>query len=199
MTEAASEIAANPLTQRKPGSVGRAAGADIAIMDGEGRRLAAGEVGEIALQGPTITRGYDSDPVANEAAFRDGWFRTGDVGYLDPDGYLFVVGRIKDMINRGGQKIAPAEVEAVLLNHPDVVEAAAFSIPHKRLGEDVAAAVVLRPEATVSAHTLRCLARERLARFKVPGLIRIVRKIPKAPAEKSSATGSPLRCRSCSQ
>ena len=151
MTEAASQIAANPLERRKPGSVGQSAGAEIAIMDGEGRRLAAGERGEIVLRGPTITRGYDNDIAATKSAFRDGWFRTGDLGYLDRDGYLFIVGRIKDVIKRGGQKVAPAEVEEALLGHPDVVEAVVFSIPHRRLGEDVAAAVVLRPDRR-SAH-----------------------------------------------
>jgi acyl-CoA synthetase (AMP-forming)/AMP-acid ligase II/NRPS condensation-like uncharacterized protein len=184
MTEAASQIAANPVGRRKPGSVGQPAGPEIAIMDSEGRRLPAGKRGEIALRGPTITRGYDNDPAATESAFRDGWFRTGDLGYLDEDGYLFIVGRIKDIINRGGQKVAPTEVEQALLCHPDVVEAAAFSIFHRKLGEDVAAAVVLRQDARVSAHGLRDFARERLARFKVPGLIRIVPEIPKGPAGK---------------
>src|SRR5262245_42196919 len=184
MTEAASQIAANPLTRRKPGSVGQPAGAEIAIMDGEGRRLPPGKRGEIALRGPTITRGYDNDAAATESAFREGWFRTGDLGYLDPDGYLFIVGRIKDIINRGGQKVAPAEVEQVLLSHPDVAEAAAFSIFHRRLGEDVAAAVVLRQDAQVGAQDLRDFARERLAPFKVPGLICFVREIPKGPAGK---------------
>jgi acyl-CoA synthetase (AMP-forming)/AMP-acid ligase II/acyl carrier protein len=184
MTEAASQIAANPLGRRKPGSVGRSAGAEIAIMGGRDRRLPAGKRGEIALRGPTIARGYDNDAAATEHAFQDGWFRTGDTGYLDEDGYLFLVGRIKDIINRGGQKVAPAEVEQALLSHPDVVEAVAFSIFHKRLGEDVAAAVVLRQDAKVSADSLRDFARERLARFKVPGLIRFVPEIPKGPAGK---------------
>ena len=184
MTEAASQIAANPMGRRKPGSVGRPAGAEIAIMDREDRRLPAGKRGEIALRGPTITRGYDNDAAATETAFRDGWFHTGDLGYLDQDGYLFIVGRIKDIINRGGQKVAPAEVEQMLLSHPDVVEAAAFSIFHRRLGEDVAAAVVLRQDAKVSAHSLRDFARERLARFKVPSLIHFVSEIPKGPAGK---------------
>ena len=184
MTEAASQIAANPLERRKPGSVGQPAGPEIAIMDSEGRRLPAGKRGEIALRGPTITRGYDNDPAATASAFRDGWFRTGDLGYLDADGYLFIVGRIKEIINRGGQKVAPAEVEQALLSHPDVVDAAAFPIFHRRLGEDVAAAVVLRPDAKVTAHGLRDFARERLARYKVPGLIRIVPAIPKGPAGK---------------
>ena len=133
MTEAATQIAANPLGRRKLGSVGQSAGAEIAILDGEGRRLSSGERGEIVLRGPTITRGYDNDAAATAAAFRDGWFRTGDLGYLDSDGYLFIVGRIKDVINRGGQKVAPTEVEEVLLNHPDVVEAAVFPVPHPRL------------------------------------------------------------------
>ncbi len=184
MTEAATQIAANPLGRRKPGSVGQPAGAEIAIVDSEGRRLPAGKRGEVALRGPTITRGYDSDDAATGHAFRDGWFRTGDIGYLDEDGYLFLVGRIKDIINRGGQKVASAEVEQVLLSHPDVVEAAAFPIFHKRLGEDVAAAVVLRQNAKVSADSLRSFARERLASFKVPGLIRFVPEIPKGPAGK---------------
>src|SRR6516225_323528 len=184
MTEAATQIAANPLDRRKLGSVGQSAGAEIAILDGEGRRLSFGERGEIALRGPTITRGYDNDAAATESAFRDGWFRTGDLGYLDAEGYLFIVGRIKDVINRGGQKVAPAEVEETLLSHPDVVEAAVFSAPHSRLGVDVAAVVVLRPDAQVSAQKLRDFARERLASFKVPGLIRIVQEIPRGAGGK---------------
>jgi amino acid adenylation domain-containing protein len=186
MTEAATQIAANPLVRRKPGSVGQPAGVEIAITDSEGRRLPAGERGEIALRGPTITRGYDNDAAATASAFRDGWFRTGDLGYLDPDGYLFIVGRIKkaDIINRGGQKVAPAEVEEALLSHPDVVEAVAFPISHSRLGEDVAVAIVLRPDTSVSANRLRAFVGERLARFKVPGVIRVVPEIPKGPSGK---------------
>jgi len=184
MTEAASQIAANPVARRKAGSVGRSAGAEIAIMDQKGRRLPTGKRGEIALRGPTVTCGYDNDPAATAAAFQNGWFRTGDLGYLDRDGYLFIVGRIKDIINRGGQKVAPAEVEQVLLSHPEVVEACAFGAPHKRLGEDVAAAVVLRRDAEVSVNGLRDFVRHRLAAFKVPGLIHIVPEIPKGPAGK---------------
>jgi acyl-CoA synthetase (AMP-forming)/AMP-acid ligase II/acyl carrier protein len=184
MTEAASQIAANSLGQRKPGSVGQAVGAEIAIIDEDGRPLETGRRGEIALRGPAITRGYDNDAAATEHAFRGGWFLTGDVGYLDRDGYLFIVGRIKEIINRGGQKVAPAEVEQALLSHPDVVEAAVCSILHARLGEDVAAAVVLRQDAKATARTLREFAGQRLASFKVPGLIRIVPAIPKGPAGK---------------
>jgi acyl-CoA synthetase (AMP-forming)/AMP-acid ligase II/acyl carrier protein len=184
MTEGATQIAANPLGRRKLGSVGQSAGAEIAILDVEGRYLPSGEPGEIALRGPTITRGYLNDAAATQSAFRDSWFRTGDLGYLDPDGYLFIVGRIKDIIDRGGQKVAPPEVEEALLRHPDVVEAAVFSSPHTRLGADVAAAVVLRPDAKVSAQKLRAFARERLAGFKVPGQIWIVPKIPKGAGGK---------------
>lgn len=184
MTEAASQIAANPLQRRKPGSVGKPAGAEIAIMDPEGRQLPAGETGEIVLRGPNITRGYENDIAANESAFRNGWFRTGDLGYLDQEGYLFIAGRIKDVINRGGQQVSPVEVEAALSCHPDVLEAGAFAIPHRTLGENVAAIVVLRPDSKVSTHKLREFARKRLASYKVPGLIRIVQQIPKGASGK---------------
>jgi acyl-CoA synthetase (AMP-forming)/AMP-acid ligase II/acyl carrier protein len=184
MTEAATQIAANPLQRRKPGSVGRPAGPEIAILDSEGRRLPAGKRGEIALRGPTITRGYDNDAAATASAYRNGWFRTGDLGSLDADGYLFIVGRIKEIIHKGGQKVAPAEVEEALLGHPDVIDAAVFPVPHGRLGADVAAAVVLRQNAKPSEQGLRDFARERLAGFKVPGLIRFVPEIPKGGGGK---------------
>jgi acyl-CoA synthetase (AMP-forming)/AMP-acid ligase II/acyl carrier protein len=184
MTEAATQIAANPLQRRKPGSVGQPAGAEIAILDSGGRRLASGKRGEIALRGPTITRRYDNDAAATASAFRDGWFRTGDLGYLDAEGYLFIVGRLKEIIHKGGQKVAPAEVEGALLRHPDVIEAAVFPVPHGRLGADVGAAVVLRQDAKVSAERLRDFTRERLAGFKVPGLIRMVPEIPKGAGGK---------------
>src|SRR5437588_884149 len=122
MTEAATQIAANPLHRRKLGSVGVAAGAEIAILDDAGRQLSPPQHGEIALRGPTITRGYDNDTAATREAFRGGWFQTGDLGYLDQDGYLFIVGRVKEVINRGGQKVAPGEVEQALLGHSAGVE-----------------------------------------------------------------------------
>jgi amino acid adenylation domain-containing protein len=184
MTEAASQIAANPFERRKTGSVGQPAGPEIAIMDREGLQLPAGERGEIVLRGPTITTGYYNDVAATESAFRNGWFRTGDLGYVDRDGYLFIVGRIKDVINRGGQQISPVEVEEALLSHPDVLEAGAFAIPHRRLGENVAVAVVRRPKSNVTPHQLRGFARKRLAGYKVPSLIRIVPEIPKGASGK---------------
>src|SRR5262249_41675779 len=174
MTEAASQIAANPLVQRKLGSVGKSAGAEIAIIDEKGQPLPSGMRGEIVLRGPTITRGYENDPAATASAFREGWFRTGDIGYFDPDGYLFIVGRGNEIINRGGQKVAPAEVEEVLLTHPKVREAVVFSIPHPRLGEAVAAAVVLGPGARIGPRRLRDFVSQRLAPFKVPSVISIV-------------------------
>ena len=118
MTEAATQIAANPLHRRKLGSVGQPAGPEIAILDSKGRRLPSGKRGEIALRGPTITRGYGNDAAATASAFRDGWFRTGDLGYLDAGGYLFIVGRIKEIIHQGAQKVAPAEVEVGLAEPP---------------------------------------------------------------------------------
>ncbi|WP_157095894.1 condensation domain-containing protein, partial [Bradyrhizobium sp. AT1] len=184
MTEAASQIAANPFDLRKVGSVGRAAGPEIAIMDETGRALASGERGEIMLRGPNMSRGYYNDEAATQAAFRDGWFRTGDLGYLDSDGYLFIVGRIKDVINRGGQKISPIEVEEVLLSHPAVLEAGVFAVPHEKLGENVAAVVVLRSQAEATSEQLRQFARKRLAAYKVPSLIRSVAALPKGGSGK---------------
>ena len=153
-------------------------------MDHQGRKLPVGETGEIVLRGSTITKGYDNDITATKAAFRNGWFRTGDLGYFDAEEYLFIVGRIKDVINRAGQQVSPVEVEEALASHPDVLEAGAFAIPHKKLGENVAAVVVLRPNSEVSTHELRDFTRKRLAAYKVPGLIRIVPEIPKGPSGK---------------
>ena len=184
MTEAASQVAANPFELRKAGSVGRAAGPEIAIMDQAGRTLASGAHGEIMLRGPNMSRGYYNDDAATQAAFRKGWFRTGDLGYLDEDGYLFIVGRIKDIINRGGQKVSPLEVEEVLLSHPAVLEAGVFAVPHEKLGENVAAVVVLRPNAEVTSDQLRRFARKRLAPYKVPSLIRSVAALPKGASGK---------------
>jgi amino acid adenylation domain-containing protein len=184
MTEAASQIAANPFDLRKVGSVGRAAGPEIAIIDETGRMLPPGAPGEIMLRGANMCRGYDNDEAATRAAFRDGWFRTGDLGYLDADGYLFIVGRIKDVINRGGQKISPLEVEEVLLSHPSVLEAGVFAVPHAKLGENVAAVVVLRPGSETSPEQLRQFARKRLASYKVPSVIRNVAALPKGASGK---------------
>jgi len=185
MTEAAHQIASNaPAGTRKSGSVGPSGGPEIAIFGAGATTLSAGEVGEIVIRGPNVTAGYVDNPVANAAAFVDGWLRTGDQGSLDEDGHLTITGRLKEIINRGGEKVAPTEVENVLLTHPDVAEAAVFSIPHPRLGEDVAAAVVLRPGSLSSEGGLRRFVGEHVAPFKVPRRITFVTEVPKGPTGK---------------
>jgi acyl-CoA synthetase (AMP-forming)/AMP-acid ligase II len=183
MTEASHQAASNPLPPlaHKPGSVGLGT-AEVSIMDESGRHLGPDTPGEVVLRGPSVMGGYRNNPEANDAAFTDGWFRTGDRGVLDRDGYLFLIGRIKELINRGGEKISPAEVDAVLLQHPAVAEAAAFGIPDRKYGEEVCAAVVLRGDAT--AEELIAYCRSHLADFKVPKSIRIVTALPKGPTGK---------------
>ena len=173
-----------PPARAPRGSVGRPANAIVAIMDGDGGTLGAEETGEIVVQGPELFGGYEDNADADSAAFRDGWFRTGDLGHLDLDGFLFISGRIKDIINRGGAKIAPSEVEDALAHHPSIVEAAAFAMPHPTLGEDVAAAVVLRGDRAATESELRDFVRTRLAAFKVPTRIFAVTELPKGPLGK---------------
>ena len=191
MTEAAHQIAINPLPpgRRKPGSVGLATGPEVAIMDPVGRLLPAGRTGEIVIRGTTVTRGYEDNPEANHSAFIEGWFRTGDEGSLDEDGYLHLTGRIKEIINRGGEKISPREVDEVLLDHPAVAQAVAFSIPDPQLGEEIAAAVVLRTGAAASEKQLQEFAAGRLADFKVPRRVLFVPEIPKGPTGKMQRIG----------
>jgi acyl-CoA synthetase (AMP-forming)/AMP-acid ligase II/acyl carrier protein len=191
MTEASHQVASNPLPPRprKPGSVGVAVGPQIAIMGEDSRLLPAGETGEVVIRGPSVMRGYESSPEVNEQAFADGWFRTGDQGRLDEEGYLYLAGRIKELINRGGEKIAPREVDEVLMAHPAVAQAATFAMPDPRLGEEVAAAVVLRPGYSATQESLRHFAAERLAHFKVPARVVIVDDIPKGPTGKLQRVG----------
>jgi acyl-CoA synthetase (AMP-forming)/AMP-acid ligase II/thioesterase domain-containing protein len=191
MTEASHQIACNPLSpgSRKPGSVGLATGPDIAIMGPDGDLLAVGSSGEIVIRGANVTRGYDHNPEANAGAFAGGWFRTGDQGYLDSDGFLFINGRTKEMINRGGEKIAPREIEEALMDHPAVQQAVAFALPDPRLGEDVAAAVVLREGASAGESELKHFVAGRLADFKVPRKIVFVSEIPKGPTGKVQRIG----------
>ena len=155
---------------------------EIAILDKEGNLLAAGEHGEVVIKGANVIDGYENNPDANATSFTNGWFRTGDQGFLDDNGYLTLVARIKELINRGGEKISPREIDEVLLNHPAVAEAVSFGVPHKLLGEDVAAAVVLREQATESDLISYC--RERLAEFKSPKKIHIVDTIPRTATGK---------------
>jgi acyl-CoA synthetase (AMP-forming)/AMP-acid ligase II len=191
MTEAAHQMASNPLPPgvAKPGSVGLAAGIELAILDDADRELAPGERGEVAIRGATVVDGYENNPAANEAAFTGGWFRTGDEGMLDEDGYLFLTGRLKEQINRGGEKISPVEIDAVLLAHPAVAEAVTFAIPHEKLGEEVGAAVVLVEDDAATEADLRAYLRERLAAFKVPKRIVIVAEIPKGATGKLQRIG----------
>lgn len=185
MTEAAHQMASNPLPddgKRVPGSVGPGTGVSVSIMDEEGALLPQGSQGEVVIQGANVIGGYEDNPEANESSFTHGWFRTGDEGVIDSDGYLRLVGRIKELINRSGEKIAPIEIDEVLLTHPAVAEAVAFGIPHDVHGEEPSAAVVLSGEATQTELVAHC--RERLAPFKCPRTIHIVTEIPRTATGK---------------
>jgi acyl-CoA synthetase (AMP-forming)/AMP-acid ligase II len=180
MTEAAHQMTSNPLPprHRKAGSVGVGAGLRISIMDKDGKHLGTNHRGEIAIQGANVFRGYENNPEANTHAFVDGWFRTGDQGYLDSDCYLHLTGRIKDIIIRGGENIAPHEVDEILLRHPAVAAAVTFGCPHPTLGEEVCAAVVLHERNGVSESALLKHSRELLAEYKCPTKIYLVESIP---------------------
>lgn len=184
MTEAAHQMASNPLPPgaRQPGSVGRGTDVRISIMDEGGHHLPAGERGEVVIAGPNVIRGYESNPEANATSFVGDWFRTGDQGVIDADGYLTLVGRLKELINRGGEKISPREIDEVLLEHPAIAEAVCFGVPHKTWGEEVAAAVVLRNDATEADLLAYC--KERLADFKRPKQIHITDAIPRTATGK---------------
>jgi acyl-CoA synthetase (AMP-forming)/AMP-acid ligase II len=191
MTEASHQMTSNPLPpgERKPGTVGIPFGLEVAIMNDAGDLLSAGSTGEIVIQGKNVTAGYAHNPQANAASFTNGWFRTGDQGVVDADGYLSIKGRLKEIINRGGEKVSPREVDEVLLEHPGVQQVVTFGMPHPKLGEEVAAAVVLRPGAQVGEQELRDFARERLAAFKVPRKIVILDEIPKGATGKLQRIG----------
>lgn len=192
MTEASHQMTSNPLPPRahKPGSVGIAAGTQVAIMpEDKEEMLPAGALGEVVVRGENVIRGYLNCPEANASSFTSqGWFRTGDQGYLDEEGYLFLTGRLKEIINRGGEKISPREIDEVLLSHPAVQQAVTFGMPDPALGEEVAAAVMLR-QTDVSERDLRLFASLRLADFKVPRRIIILDEIPKGPTGKLQRIG----------
>ena len=191
MTEAAHQMASNPLppAPRKPGSVGIAAGPEVAIMAEDGTLLGADTVGEIVIRGPNVTAGYEANPAANEAAFAFGWFHTGDQGTMDAEGYLRVTGRLKEIINRGGEKISPREVDEVLMDFPAIAQVVTFAMPHDKLGEDVAAAVVLREGATATEAEIRAFCASRLADFKVPRKVLVLEEIPKGATGKLQRIG----------
>ncbi|HQT78063.1 MAG: AMP-dependent synthetase [Rhodospirillales bacterium 20-64-7] len=191
MTEAAHQMASNPLPPRPryPGGVGVAAGPEVAIMDENGTLLPPGSLGEVVIRGRNVTAGYENNPAANAAAFTNGWFRTGDQGVLDTDGYLRLTGRLKEQINRGGEKFSPLEVDEVLMDHPAVAQCLTFAVPHQKLGEEVGAAVVLREGHAVKDTDLREFCAERLAHFKVPRKIVFLAEIPKGPTGKLQRIG----------
>lgn len=188
MTEAAHQMTSNalPPAARKAGSVGRPNGLEVAVLEPAGSGLlATGQRGEVGVRGPNITRGYWDAPEANAASFTaDGWFRTGDEGFLDEDGHLFLTGRIKELINRGGEKIAPREIEEALLRLAGVREAVAFAVPHSSLGEDIGLALVPSAGAELTEQAVREYARERLAHFKIPRHVLVLSEIPKGPTGK---------------
>jgi acyl-coenzyme A synthetase/AMP-(fatty) acid ligase/thioesterase domain-containing protein/acyl carrier protein len=185
LTESAPLVSANPLPPgvRKPGSVGLPVGCDVGIMDDEGQLLGVGGHGQIVVRGPGVMRGYEQT-ADEDQPFIGGWLCTGDTGYMDADGYLFISGRLKDTINRGGEKIAPREVEDVLLMHPSVKEAAVLGVPDLDVGEEVVAAVVLRPGADATARDLRKYVASALTLSKVPRRIVVLRALPLTPSGK---------------
>jgi acyl-CoA synthetase (AMP-forming)/AMP-acid ligase II len=188
MTEAAHQMASNPLPpgERRAGSVGRGTDVRISIMDGTGKPLGPGERGEVCIAGPNVTKGYENNPEANASGFFGEWFRTGDQGVLDEKGYLTLVGRLKELINRGGEKISPREIDEVLLTHPAVAEAVCFGVPHPTWGEEVAAAVVLKADTGTapSAADLVAHCKGSLSAYKCPKEIHITDTIPRTATGK---------------
>jgi acyl-CoA synthetase (AMP-forming)/AMP-acid ligase II len=197
MTEATHQMASNPLPprDRKPGSVGIAAGPKVRLAHESENRLldGAGTTGEVVISGPNVTPGYEANPEANAKSFfeldGDRWFRTGDQGAFDDQGYLRITGRLKEIINRGGEKISPLEVDEVMMDHPAVAQVVTFAVPHPKLGEEVAAAVVLREGQTADERALRDFAAQRLADFKVPRKVLILEEIPKGATGKLQRIG----------
>jgi oxalate---CoA ligase len=191
MTEATHQMASNPLPPgvRKPGSVGLAAGPEVAIMGEDGAVLKQGEIGEIVIRGANVTAGYENNAKANAEAFTGGWFRTGDQGVIDADGYISLTGRLKEIINRGGEKISPREVDEILMDHPAVAQVVCFGMPHAKLGEEVAAAVVLREGQVATERDLQAFVSARAAEYKVPKKILVLDEIPKGATGKLQRIG----------
>ena len=186
MTEAAHQMCSNPLPPavRKPGSVGLPMGPEVSVVDSQGKEVVSGEVGEVVIRGDNVTPGYLNLPEERQERLEGGWFRTGDLGQMDNDGYLFLHGRVKEIVNRGGEKVSPAEVDACLLRHEAVAEAACFAVPHPSLGEDLAAAVVLHKGFDADETTLRTYLFDRLSHYKIPSRILVIDSIPKSSIGK---------------
>ncbi|KAL5551676.1 hypothetical protein UlMin_001852 [Ulmus minor] len=187
MTEASHQMASNPLPQdggHKPGSVGKPIGQEMAVLTENGEVLPAGSTGEVCIRGPNVTKGYKNNPEANKAAFLFGWFHTGDVGFFDEDGYLHLVGRIKELINRGGEKISPIEVDAVLVSHPDIAQAVAFGVPDEKYGEEINCAVIPREGSGIDEEEVLRFCKKNLATFKVPKKVFMTDSLPKTATGK---------------
>ncbi|KAI4351735.1 hypothetical protein L6164_006060 [Bauhinia variegata] len=187
MTEAAHLMSSNPLPEdgpHKPGSVGKPVGQEMAILDEKGEAHKAEVKGEVCIGGPNVTKGYKNNPEANKAAFQFGWFHTGDLGFLDSDGYLHLVGRIKELINRGGEKISPIEVDAVLLSHSDIAQAVAFGVPDEKYGEEINCAIIPREGSNIDEAEVQRFCKKNLAAFKVPKKVFITDSLPKTASGK---------------
>jgi acyl-CoA synthetase (AMP-forming)/AMP-acid ligase II len=181
MTESTHQTTSEPLPQQgslKHGSVGRSTGVDLRVVDQNGDTCPAGTQGEVWVHGPTVARGYLANPAETAHSFADGWFRTGDLGSLDEDGYLFLTGRIKNLINRGGEKISPEHVEDILAGCPGVAEAAVFAIPDAIYGQRVGAAVVVREGENVGSEQILQYCRNRLSAFEIPDRLEVVAALP---------------------
>jgi acyl-CoA synthetase (AMP-forming)/AMP-acid ligase II len=195
MTEATHQMASNPLPPavRKPGTVGVAAGPEMSIMAEDGSLLPRGtgleHTGEIVIRGPNVTAGYENNPKANADGFLNGWFRTGDQGVIDEDGFVSITGRLKEIINRGGEKISPREVDEILMDHPAVAQVVCFGMPHPKLGEEVAAVVVLREGQQASERELQTFVGTRAADYKVPKKVLFMDEIPKGATGKLQRIG----------
>ena len=191
MTEATHQMASNPLPPavRKPGTVGVASGPEVAIRGEDGSLLPRGETGEIVIRGPNVTAGYENNPKANAEGFADGWFRTGDQGVMDAEGYISITGRLKEIINRGGEKVSPREVDEILMDHAAVAQVVCFGMPHPKLGEEVAAVVVLREGQQATERELQQFVAGRAADYKVPKKILFMDEIPKGATGKLQRIG----------
>lgn len=187
MTEATHLMASNPLPEdggHKPGSVGKPIGQEMAILDENGVRQPAGVNGEVCIRGPNVTKGYKHNPDANQSAFQFGWFHTGDIGFFDSDGYLHLVGRIKELINRGGEKISPIEVDSILLSHPDIAQAVCFGVPDDKYGEEINCAIIPKEGSEIDEEEVKRFCKKNLAAFKVPKKVFITDSVPKTATGK---------------
>ena len=191
MTEATHQMASNPLPPaiQKPGLVGMPAGPEICIMNDKNEKLSQGEIGEICIKGDNVTNGYENNPEANKQSFVNDWFRTGDEGFFDEDGYLKISGRLKEIINKGGEKISPLEVDNILMDFPPIDQALCFGYKDKMLGEDIAVAIKLKENKSCTEDDIKSYANEKLARFKIPKKIFIVEDIPKGATGKLQRIG----------